>query len=47
MNSFILVQKKFNGKDLRKRAEDKWKKNVDNRSKVVKKDKKRIDKPVI
>lgn len=37
INSIILATKKYAGGVSRKKAEDKWKKNVDNRSKVVKK----------
>jgi hypothetical protein len=37
LNSLIIANKKFTDGVSRKRAEDKWKKNVDNRSKVVKK----------
>lgn len=35
--SFIMVQKQIAGEDGKKRAQDKWMKNVDNRSKVLKK----------
>ena len=35
--SFIMVQKKIAGENNIKRAQDKWMKNVDNRSKVLKK----------
>lgn len=44
MNSFILAQKMYGGGQLKKRAQEKWKKNVDNRSKVMKKDKKKTSK---